>query len=177
MIILFVMSMSLLEQNHQEGAGAQERYKMLQDVRERYYFAMYKNAATYENAAMYKNETQLEFEAINNEEYKLDGIPEADQHFFLIFQRYKLRHVSNTSSAFQGTAARGTHGRVVVNDAQPVINDTTDLSERLPVINDTTDLSEGLPVINNTTNLSEGLPVINDTSAKMTCVVVFSINV
>ena len=46
----------------------------------------------------------------------------------------------------------------------------------MPVINDTTDLSEGLPVINDTTNLSEGLPVINDTSAKMTCVVVLSIN-
>ena len=33
-----------------------------------------------------------------------------------------------------------------------------------------------MPVINDTTNLSEGLPVINDTSAKMTCVVVLSIN-
>ena len=39
---------------------------------------------------------------------------------------------------------------MVVNDAQSVINDMTDLSE--------------------------GLPVINDTSAKMTCVVVLSIN-
>ena len=64
--------------------------KTLQNIRERYenaeccYFSMYKNAATYENAAMYKNETQLEFEASNNEEYKLSGIPEADQHFFLI---------------------------------------------------------------------------------------------
>ena len=48
-------------------------------------------------------------------------------------------------------AARGARGQVVVND-------TTNLSERLPVINDTT-------------NLSERLPVINDTSAKMTCVV------
>ena len=83
---------------------------------------MYKNAATYENAAMYKNETQLEFEAINDKEYKLDSIPEADQHFFLIVrppmsrlpivQRYKLRHVSTTSSAFQGTAARGAYGQV-----------------------------------------------------------------
>ena len=44
-------------------------------------------------------------------------------------------------------------------------------------MNDTTDLSEGLPVINDTTNLSEGLPVINDTSAKITYVVVLSINV
>ena len=44
------------------------------------------------------------------------------------------------------------------------------------VINDMTDLSEWLPVINNTTNLSEELPVINDTSAKMTYVVVLSIN-
>ena len=68
------------------------------------------------------------------------------------------------------------HGRVVVNDAKSVINDMTNLSEGLPVINDTTDLSEWLPVINDTTNLSEGLPVINDTSAKMTCVVVLSIN-
>ena len=39
-IILFVMSVSLLEQDHQEGAGAQERYKILQDVWERYYYAM-----------------------------------------------------------------------------------------------------------------------------------------
>ena len=38
------------------------------------------------------------------------------------------------------------------------------------------DLSEKLPVINDTTDLSKGLPVINDTSAKMTCVVVLSIN-
>ena len=73
------------------------------------------------------------------------------------------------SSDLQATAARGARGRVVVND-------TTSLSEGLSVINDTTDLSEWLPVINDTTNLSEGLPVINDTSAKMTCVVVLSIN-
>ena len=38
-------------------------------------------------------------------------------------------------------------------------------------------MSEGSPVINNTTDLSEGLPVINNTSAKIICVVVFSINV
>ena len=50
------------------------------------------------------------------------------------------------------------------------------LSEGLPIINDTADLSEGLPVINDTTNLSERLPVINNTSAKMICVVIFSIN-
>ena len=64
---------------------------------------------------------------------------------------------SANSSALQAMAARGAHGRVVVNDTQSVINDTTNLSE-------------GLPVINDTTNLSEELPVINDTSAKMTCV-------
>ena len=58
----------------------------------------------------------------------------------------------------------------------PVINDTTNLSEELPIINDTINLSEGLPVINDTTNLSKGLPIINDTSAKMTCVIIFSIN-
>ena len=57
---------------------------------------------------------------------------------------------SANSSALQATAARGAHGRVVVNDAKSGINDKT--------------------------NLSEGLPVINNTSAKMTCVVVFSIN-
>ena len=79
---------------------------------------------------------------------------------------------------------------MVVNDTQSVINDTINLSEWLPVINNTTNLSEGLPiindtinlskklsVINNTTNLSEGFPVINDMSAKITCVVVLSINV
>ena len=54
------------------------------------------------------------------------------------------------SSALQATAARDAHGQVIVNDAKSVINDKTNLSERLPVI--------------------------NDTSAKMTCVVVFSIN-
>ena len=54
------------------------------------------------------------------------------------------------SSALQATTSRGAHGRVVVNDAKLVINDMT--------------------------NLIEGLPVINDTNAKMTCVVVFSIN-
>ena len=66
----------------------------------------------------------------------------------------------------------------------PVINNTTNLSERLPVINDTTNLNKGLPIINNTTNLSEKLPVINNTtdlsegflvindiSANITCVV------
>ena len=40
--------------------------------------------------------------------------------------------------------------QVDVNNAQSVINNTTDLSEGLPVINDTTDLSERLPVIDNT---------------------------
>ena len=54
------------------------------------------------------------------------------------------------SSALQATTARGAHGRVVVNDAKSVINDMT--------------------------NLSEGLPIINDTSAKITCMIVFSIN-
>ena len=54
------------------------------------------------------------------------------------------------SSAFQATAACGAHGRVVVNNAKSVIN--------------------------NMTNLSERLPVINNTNAKITCVVVFSTN-
>ena len=63
-----------------------------------------------------------------------------------------------------------------LSEGLPIINDTTDLSEGLPVINDTTNLSEGLPAINNTTDLSEGLPVINDISAKMTFVIVLSIN-
>ena len=54
------------------------------------------------------------------------------------------------SSAFQATTARGAHGQVVVNDAKSIINDMI--------------------------NQSEGLPVINDISAKMTCVVVLSIN-
>ena len=44
--------------------------------------------------------------------------------------------MSTTSSALQATAARAAHGRVIVNDTQPVINDTTDLSEGLSVIND-----------------------------------------
>ena len=54
------------------------------------------------------------------------------------------------SSALQATAACGMHGQVVVNDAKSIIN--------------------------NMTNLSERLPVINDTSAKMTCVLILSIN-
>ena len=54
------------------------------------------------------------------------------------------------SSALQATTSRGAHGRVVVNDAKSVIN--------------------------NMTNLSERLPVINNTNAKMICVVVLSIN-
>ena len=45
------------------------------------------------------------------------------------------------SSALQAMAAYDAHGRVVVNDAQSVINNTTNLSEELPVINDTIDLS------------------------------------
>ena len=57
---------------------------------------------------------------------------------------------SANSSALQATAACSAHGRVVVNNAKSVIN--------------------------NKTNLSEGLPVINNTSAKMTSVVVLSIN-
>ena len=55
------------------------------------------------------------------------------------------------SSPLQATAAHGAHGQMVVNDAKLVINDMT--------------------------NLSEGLPVINNTNAKMTFVVVLSINV
>ena len=39
-----------------------------------------------------------------------------------------------------------------------------------------TNLSEGLPAVNNTTDLNEGLLVINNMSAKITCVVVVSIN-
>ena len=54
------------------------------------------------------------------------------------------------SSALQATTSRGTHGRVVVYDAKSVIN--------------------------NMTNLSEGLPVINNTNAKMTYMIVLSIN-
>ena len=41
------------------------------------------------------------------------------------------------SSAHQATAARGVHGRVVVNDAKSVITDMTNLSKGLPVINAT----------------------------------------
>ena len=54
------------------------------------------------------------------------------------------------SSALQATTFRDAYGRVVVNDTKSVIN--------------------------NMTNLSKGLPVINDTNAKMTCMVVLSIN-
>ena len=61
-----------------------------------------------------------------------------------------LSYDSANSSALQATTIRAGHGRVVVNDAKSVINDKTKLSERLPVI--------------------------NDTSAKMTYVVLFSIN-
>ena len=49
-----VFHLSLQEQDHQEGAGVRERYE---------------------------NATQLEFEASNNEESEVDGIPEAGQHF------------------------------------------------------------------------------------------------
>ena len=65
-----------------------------------------------------------------------------------------LTYDRTNSSALQATTSRGAHGRVVVNDAQSVINDTTDLSKGLPVINDTTDLSEGLPVINDTSTMT-----------------------
>ena len=41
----------------------------------------------------------------------------------------------------------------------------------LPVINNTTNLSERLPVINDTTNLSKGLSVITNTSKKTTYMV------
>ena len=54
------------------------------------------------------------------------------------------------SSALQATAVCNVYRRLIVNDAKSVIIDTT--------------------------NLSEGLPVINAMSAKMTCVVVLSIN-
>ena len=54
------------------------------------------------------------------------------------------------SSTLQATTSRGAHGRVIVNNAKSIIN--------------------------NITNLSERLLVINDTNAKMTCVVILSIN-
>ena len=54
------------------------------------------------------------------------------------------------SSAFLAITACNVHKRVVVNNAKSVIN--------------------------NMTNLSEGLPVINDTNAKITCMIVLSIN-
>ena len=52
------------------------------------------------------------------------------------------------SSAFQATTARGAYGWVVASYQRYEYND----------------------------DLNEGLPVINNTSAKMTCVVVLSIN-
>ena len=72
-----------------------------------------------------------------------------------------LSYNSANYSALQATTARDAYGRVVISYQRYEYND---------------DLSERLPVINNTTNLSEGLPIINDTSAKITCMVVLSIN-
>ena len=67
---------------------------------------------------------------------------------------------SANSLTLQAMNARGMHERVIVNDAQSVINDTTDLSKGLQVINDTTDMSEGLSVINNTS--AKIAVVVND---------------
>ena len=64
--------------------------------------------------------------------------------------RKSLTYDRAKSSALQATAACGIHKQVVVNKAKSIIN--------------------------NMTNLSEELPDINDTSAKMTCVIVLSIN-
>ena len=61
--------MSLLEQDHQEGAGVQERYEM------------YENATRCSRTLLlcyvqerYKNATQLEVEVGNDKEYEMDGI-------------------------------------------------------------------------------------------------------
>ena len=45
-------------------------------------------------------------------------------------------YMSANSSILQAMAARGAYGRVVVNDAQSVINDMANLNEGLSVIND-----------------------------------------
>ena len=83
--------------------------------------------------------------------YETDGSSAEALWSSLTVSTYKgLTYDKANSSAFQAIAAHGAHGRVFVNDAKSVIN--------------------------NTTNLSEGLGVINNTNAKMTCVVVFSIN-
>ena len=88
---------------------------------------------------------------------------EHDQEGADVQERYDngLTHLSYdsvNSSTLQATTVRGMRRQVVVNDAQSVINDITDLRKKLPVINDMTDLSKGLLVI-------------NDTIAKITCVI------
>ena len=60
-----VFHLSLQEQDYQKRAGIQECY----------YFVTYKNAATYKDA------TRTDFEANNDAESEMDGIPKADQHF------------------------------------------------------------------------------------------------
>ena len=80
-IIIYDVYMSLLEQDHQGEAGVRELYKM------------YENATKHIKTLLlcyiqerYENATQLKFEASNNEKSEMDGIPKANQHFFLIVQ-------------------------------------------------------------------------------------------
>ena len=144
--------MSLLEQDHQEGVDVQKRYEV------------YKNT-------MYENNTSRwrpEWRVISYQRYKYNN--DLSEGLVISYQRYEYNDdLSEGLSVINNTTN--------LSEGLPVVNDTTSLSERLPVINDTINLSKWLLVINDTTNLSEGLPVINDTSAKMTCVVVLSINV
>ena len=44
---------------------------------------------------------------------------------------------SANSSALEATTVWGTHGRVIVNDVRPVLDDTSIMSEEVPVINNT----------------------------------------
>ena len=83
--------------------------------------------------------------------YKTGGRSAEALWLFLTVSTHKsLTYDRANSSTLQARTACGAHGQVVVNDAKSIIN--------------------------NITNLSEGLPVINDTSAKITCVIVFSIS-
>ena len=72
--------MSLLEQGHQEGAGVRDCYEIYENA------AILLRRRTLLRTKTLRKRDTARVEASNNEEYELDGIPEADQHFFLIVQ-------------------------------------------------------------------------------------------
>ena len=114
-IILFVTSVSLPEQDTTRKGRVYEMYEM---------YEMYEIYEMYEMYEMYEITLSQPVSPLIPSTH--DGSA-AQKRFRSPGSTYPSYDSAN-SSALQATAARGTHGRVIVNDAQPVIDDTSTMT-------------------------------------------------